>query len=122
MAFANGGPRGGLALCRVEDFNRIAADHQGGGPLDARSRLFAVAVASTAQALSIDSNGRINLPDALCRLLGLQRDLYLFTAGSWIEIWDRRRWLEQGVGPAAELWDELYGFDSLKPAAAAEAE
>ena len=121
VALANAGPRGGLALMKVDDYEALAAQHQQGGPLDARSRLFALAIASTAHTVVIDQNGRVNLPGALCSLLGLYRDLYLFTAGSWVEIWDRPRWAGQAVQQAAAVWDQLYGFDSLlaPPAAAA---
>lgn len=119
VAFANAGPTGGLALSRVDAFEAMAADHQSGGPLDARSRLFALAIASTAHTLTIDSNGRLNLPSALCELLELERELYLYTAGTWFEIWNRARWKEHAFRQAAGVWDELNGFDSLtRPAAA----
>lgn len=118
VALANAGPDGGLALMKVEDYEAMAAQHQQGGPLDARSRLFALAIASTAHTVTIDGNGRVNLPGALCSLLGLERDLYLFTAGSWVEVWDRSRWAERAVHQAAAVWDQLYGFDALTRAAA----
>ena len=54
-------------------------------------------------------------------LLGLERGLYLFTSGSWFEVWDHERWAQQAYPQAAALWDELYGFGSLRPAAGGEA-
>ena len=62
IAFANAGPQGGLALMRVDEYEKLAAEHQKGGPLDPRARLFALAIASTAHTISVDSNGRVNLP------------------------------------------------------------
>ena len=125
VAFANGGPRRGLAFSRVGDYRALAARHQGGPAagsdvidlMDARARLFALAVASTAQAVSIDNAGRMLIPSPLRAMLGLDHDLYLFTAGGWFEIWDRARWLAEGFPQAAQAWDDLYGFDSLRPGA-----
>lgn len=117
VAFANGGPRRGLALIKVEEWRALSQVHQG-DPLDPKARLFGLAVASTAQSVSIDSAGRLLIPPMLRQMLGLERDLYLFTAGGWVEIWDLQRYMQQGHVEAAALWDELYGFDSLRPAAA----
>ena len=114
VAFANGGPSRGLALYRVDDFQKMQAQHQQGDPMDPRSRLFAIAIASTAQTVKIDGAGRMLVPPQLRQLLGLDRELYLFTAGGWIEVWDRARWEQQAYPAASDLWDQLYGFDSLK--------
>lgn len=113
VAFANGGPGAGLALYRVDDFEQMAQRYQGADPMDPRARLFALAVRSTAQRVSIDSAGRMLLPKELRALLGLDRELYLFTAGSWIEIWDRDRWAQQAYPQAAALWDQLNGLGGL---------
>jgi MraZ protein len=118
IAFANGGPRGGLSFCRIDDYEALVARHQGTDPLAPQARLFALAVASTAQTVNIDSVGRMLIPQELRALLGLQKELYLFTAGTWFEIWDKSRWLEHAFPKAAEVWDQLYGFSALAPPAA----
>jgi MraZ protein len=116
VAFANGGPNKGLALYTHADWDALVAQHRG-TPLDPRSRLFALAIQSTAQTVSVDNAGRMLIPQPLRRMLNLERELYLFTAGSWFEVWDRPRWEDQALPEAAALWDQLYGFDSLKPPA-----
>ena len=116
VAFANGGPSGGLALYRLEDFAELQAQHQGADPMDPKARLFALAVSSTAQQISIDGAGRILLPQNLRGLLGFERELRLFTAGSWVEIWDRSRYETQAYPQAATLWDQLCGLESLRTA------
>ena len=91
------------------------ANFDSGGGQDTSDRALApLAIASTAQTVKIDNAGRMLLPPQLRQLLGIERDLYLFTAGTWIEIWDRSRWEEQAYPVASKLWEELYGFDSLK--------
>lgn len=122
VAFANGGPQGGLALYTIPDFNQMTATHQGTDPMDPKARLFALAVRSTAQTVNVDSAGRMLVPKELRKLLGLERGLYLFTAGGWFEVWDLERWEAQAYPKAAELWDDLFGFGSLQPAAPAAGE
>jgi DNA-binding transcriptional regulator/RsmH inhibitor MraZ len=88
--------------------------------MDPKARLFALAVASTAQQVSIDSAGRMLIPPNLRGLLGLERELRLFTAGAWVEIWNRTRYETQAYPQAAGIWDQLCGLDSLlSPAPAA---
>jgi MraZ protein len=113
VAFANGGPQGGLALYTLEDFQTMAGRYQGTDPMDARSRLFALAVASTAQTVQIDSAGRMLVPQSLRNLLGLEKRLHLFSAGSWFEIWDGDRWEAQAYPQASTLWEEVQGLGSI---------
>ena len=91
--------------------------HQKGDLMDPRSRLFALAIASTAQTIAIDNVGRMLIPPPLRTLLGLESELFLFTAGTWIELWDRARWEAEAYPAAAQMWDDLYGFASLTPGA-----
>jgi len=122
VAFANGGPSAGLAFYRVDDFGKMAERYQGADPMDPRARLFALAVHSTAQRVTIDSAGRMLIPKELRKLLGLERELYLYTAGNWFELWDRDRWAQQAYPQAASLWDQLNGLGALSmPAAPAPA-
>ncbi len=113
VAFANGGPGAGLAFYRVDDFAKMAEKHQGADPMDPRARLFALAIHSTAQRVSIDNAGRMLIPKELRALLGLEKELYLFTAGSWFEVWDHERWAQQAYPQAASLWDQLNGLGAL---------
>ena len=68
--------------------------------------------ALTAQRVSIDSAGRM-LTQESRSLLSLERDLYLFTAGSWFELWDRTCWTAQAYPQAADLWEQLNGLNGL---------
>ena len=113
VTFANGGPGAGLAFYRVEDFAAMSERYQGADPMDPRARLFALAIHSTAQRVTIDNAGRMLIPKELRTLLGLERELYLFTAGTWFELWDRSRWAEQAYPQATELWDQLNGLGAL---------
>jgi MraZ protein len=113
VAFASAGPRGGLAVMRIDHFDSMASELQAGGPMNPKARLFSLAISSTAQTVTVDGNGRLLVPPTLRRLLGLERELYLYTSGSWFEVWDRDRWANQAYTQAAAMWDELYGLASL---------
>lgn len=118
VAFANGGPRRGLAFYTVPDFKKLQQAHTSDDLLDPKARLFALAINSTAQTVSIDKAGRLLIPQQLRNLLGLDRELFLFTSGGWFEIWDRARYEQQAWPEAAALWDQLFGFGSLSAGAA----
>lgn len=117
VAFANGGPKRGLAFYTVPDFKKLQRDNTSDDLLDPKARLFALAINSTAQTVSIDKAGRLLIPQQLRNLLGLDRELFLFTSGGWFEIWDRTRYEQQAWPQAAELWDQLFGFGSLSVSA-----
>ena len=116
VAFANGGPQGGLALYTLDAYTSMAERHQGADPMDPQARLFALAIASTAQTVQIDNAGRMLIPQSLRQLLGLEKRLHLFSAGSWFEIWDGDRWEAQAYPHATDLWDELRGLSSMRAA------
>jgi MraZ protein len=114
VAFANGGAQGGLALYTLEAYKAMAERHQGADPVDPKARLFALAIASTAQTVQIDGAGRMLVPQALRNLLGLEKRLHLFSAGAWFEIWDGDRWEAQAYPQASGLWDEIQGLGSIR--------
>ena len=113
VAFANGGPSAGLAMYTLDAFETMSQQYQGSDPMDPRARLFALAIASTAQTVQIDNAGRMLVPQALRQLLGLEKRLHLFSAGSWFEIWDGDRWEAQAYPSASEMWEKIRGFDSI---------
>ena len=113
VAFANGGPTGGLALYGVDAFEEMSQRYQGSDPMDPKARLFALAIASTAQTVQVDNAGRMLIPQALRQLLGLEKRLHLFSAGSWFEIWDGDRWESQAYPQASNLWDQIQGLSSI---------
>jgi division/cell wall cluster transcriptional repressor MraZ len=117
VAFANAGPKSGLAFTTVPAFDRMSRENQDADPMSPRARLFALAVRSTAQVVTVDNVGRVLIPKELRDLLGLERGLYLFTSGAWFEVWDHERWAQQAYPQAAALWDQLYGFGALQPGA-----
>lgn len=120
VGFANGGPENGLAFYPLPAFKELQQRNTPADPLDPRARLFALAISSTAQTVTIDRAGRMLIPQQLRQLLGLNRELFLFTSGQWFEIWDRSRWEQRAWPNAASLWDQLYGFNSLQTTRPAE--
>jgi len=118
VLFANGGPKGGVTAMFPSGYESMASEYRSENPLDPKSRVFARAIDSTAKRVKIDGNGRLLIPPELRRLLGLERELYLFTAGAWFEIWDKARWESQAYMEASDVWENLYGFDSLQTPAA----
>ncbi|MDA1036135.1 MAG: division/cell wall cluster transcriptional repressor MraZ [Chloroflexi bacterium] len=45
--------------------------------------------------LELDRQGRVVLPQPLRQFAGLQDEVVIVGAGTWLELWDRSRWDEQ---------------------------
>jgi MraZ protein len=118
VAFANSGAQGGLALYTLDEYEAMSKRYQGSDPMDPKARLFALAISSTAQTVHVDNAGRMLVPQALRQLLGLEKRLHLFSAGSWFEIWDGDRWESKAYPQASTLWDQIQGFGSISQASA----
>lgn len=113
IAFANGGPSGGLALYSQNEYEDLLSKYRN-DPVDPKSRLFALAICSTATTVSIDSSGRILVPKNLRELLNLSKELHIFSAGSWIEIWDYDRWAKEAYPQSTDVWSQLNSFTDIQ--------
>lgn len=112
VAFGNNGPEGGLAFCRIDQFDAIRERFGGAGPVHPEARLWALAMASTAATVKVDGAGRVLIPVAQRNRFGLDKDLYLFTANDWFEVWAMDRY-EAWYAQATQNWDRIAGFGSL---------
>ena len=45
--------------------------------------------------LELDRQGRVVLPQPLRQYAGLQEEVVIVGAGTWLELWDRAQWAEQ---------------------------
>lgn len=83
---------GGLFLFRAEEF----ADQLRNLPqrtfTSKQHRDFLRLMANEAQAVSVDANGRVQLPEYLIDFAHLQKEVVVVGSLSWVEIWDRTRY------------------------------
>lgn len=88
------------ALAKLAE--RLAAASPNGQDVRAFSRLFY----AKAQAVELDSQGRIRVPSELARLAGLAAEVVMLGVQDHIEIWDRVRW-ESYVADRQSHFDEI---------------
>lgn len=59
---------------------------------DRNQRMYARMVTSQAHPEELDKQGRITIPSRLREYAGLDRDVAVMGADTWIELWDAQRW------------------------------
>ena len=106
VGFASFGNEGGLTLSKTQDYQQMISSHLT-NPLDPKSRLFAMAVCSTATTISIDKGAKVLVPKNLRDLLGFDDEIQLFSTGSWVEVWSYKTWREMAYPNALEAWTRL---------------
>lgn len=90
------GTDGSLAIYTETEFGRLGERLAAGSPTQQDVRAFGRMFYAQAQAVEVDSQGRIRIPPELAQLAGLQphvtKEAMLIGVGSHMELWDRPRW------------------------------
>lgn len=82
-----------LELFSPEEFNLLAERLRERSSSHEEFRRYERLYFSSAEKVSLDSQGRIRLPDRLVSQAGLKRDLMLIGVRNRAEVWDRDTWL-----------------------------
>ena len=100
------GTDGSLAIytedALAEMANRLAQASPNAQDVRAFSRLFY----ARAQAVELDSQGRVRIPPDLAALAGLGKEAVLIGVHDHLELWERRRW-EQYVAQRQNQYDQI---------------
>ncbi|HTU25210.1 MAG TPA: division/cell wall cluster transcriptional repressor MraZ [Pirellulales bacterium] len=86
------GTDGSLAVYSEETFAQLAERLAQASPTAADVRAFGRLFFAAAQALELDSQGRIRLPAELAEWAGLGKEVMLLGVQDHVELWDRARW------------------------------
>jgi MraZ protein len=109
------GTDGSLALFTEEALaglaERLARCSPNAQDVRAFSRLFY----ARAQAVELDSQGRVRIPPELAELAGLTKEVVLLGVQTHLELWDRQRW-EQYVTARQNQFDEIAEAAFQRPA------
>jgi MraZ protein len=77
-----------------------------------KGRMFMRLFQNGATIVTLDSSGRILLPQALMKYAGLKKDALLFAYADRMELWDKARYereMNDGLAGFADLAEELLG-------------
>ncbi|MDQ6626472.1 MAG: hypothetical protein M3Y69_10120 [Verrucomicrobiota bacterium] len=96
-------PQGNFLLVMSPDeFARMIAQAEANQNVAPRDRrIFMRQIHARAQHGSADKQGRLVLPDDLCRELGLEGEVALLGGGRRIEIWNLKKWKEAHTAETA---------------------
>jgi MraZ protein len=89
------GFEGCLVLVRTDRWRELMTDVETGSFLDVHSRESARFLFGGAARVTLDSQGRFILPDALFAHAGLQDEVVFVGVGNWLEVWSADRWAVQ---------------------------
>lgn len=104
------GTDGSLALYTEEAFTRLGQQLAQGSPVGQDTRAFSRLFYAQAQAVEVDSQGRIRIPTELASLARLGKEIMLLGVRDHMEIWDKTRWDEY-------LNDQQPRYDALAESA-----
>lgn len=101
LLYLTPGTDGSLALYTEEAFSRLGQQLAQGSPAGQDTRAFSRLFYAQAEAVEVDSQGRIRIPTELAKFAGLTREVMLLGVRDHLELWDKVRWEEylQGLQP-----------------------
>lgn len=86
------GTDGSLALYTEDAFSRLGQQLAQGSPVGQDTRAFSRLFYAQAEAVEVDSQGRIRIPQELAQLAQLGREVMLLGVRDHMELWDKARW------------------------------
>lgn len=101
---------GGLFGFRVNDFEERIRELSERTFTQKSNRDFVRLMTNDAQHVSVDSNGRVQLPEYLIEFAHLKKDLVIVGSFNWIEVWDREdyhQYIEQVEERSEEIAETL---------------
>jgi MraZ protein len=100
------GTDGSLAIYTEEALAELARRLQQASPNAQDVRAFSRLFYARAQAVELDSQGRMRIPPELAALTGLAKEAVLVGVQDHLELWERGRW-EQYVAQRQDQYDQI---------------
>jgi MraZ protein len=100
------GTDGSLAIYTEEEFEKLAQRLAEASPTGRNVLAFSRLFYAKAQAVEMDSQGRIRVPPELAQIASLRKEVVLVGVRDHLELWDREHW-EQYTQQKQEHYDEI---------------
>jgi MraZ protein len=104
--FVTPGPDQCLWLYTQDGLERLAEKLDRSPAADAEVRVFRRLYFAQTEAVDVDRNGRVLIPDRLVQFAGLQHDVVLIGVRDHLELWDGQRW-QQYLATNAPRFDAV---------------
>jgi MraZ protein len=115
VLYVTPGTDGSLALYTEEALAELARRLAQASPIATDVRAYNRLFYARAQAVELDSQGRVRIPPELAALAGLGKEAVLVGVLDHLELWDRGRW-EQYVADRQNQYDQIAEAAFEKPA------
>jgi MraZ protein len=116
VLYVTPGTDGSLALYTEDALARLAQRLANASPNAQDVRAFSRLFYARAQAVELDSQGRVRVPPELAELAGLTKEAVLVGVHDHLELWDRLRW-ESYVGQKQAHFDQIAEAAFQQPSA-----
>ncbi len=116
VLYVTPGTDGSLALYTEDALARLAQRLANASPNAQDVRAFSRLFYARAQAVELDSQGRVRVPPELAELAGLTKEAVLVGVHDHLELWDRLRW-ESYVGQKQSHFDQIAEAAFQQPSA-----
>jgi MraZ protein len=106
MVYVAPGTEGSLAIYSEAAFQAYADRLDQASQADPQVRAYGRMFYAQAQAVELDSQGRVRVPTGLAQFAGLTKDALLVGVRDHLELWDKQRW-DDYVADKQSRFDEL---------------
>ena len=100
-----------LSVYTIAEWKKMADKLEAGGLAPSKLRKINRALFATAFHTAIDAQGRINLPTTLRTYAGLNGDIVVAGANSYIELWDKAAWDAEKNADLADAWQIIESLE-----------
>jgi len=100
-----------LSVYTIAEWKKMADRLEAGGLPPSKLRKLNRALFATAFHTNIDAQGRINLPTTLMAYAGLNGDIVVAGANSYIELWDKAAWDAEKNADLADAWQIIESLE-----------
>ena len=105
------GPEKCISAYSQTAWNKLAATLTGGTMPASKLRRLNRAIFATAFSLNIDGQGRIALPIPLREYAGIQDELIIAGANTYLELWNKSQWQAEKATSQEQVWQIIESLE-----------
>jgi MraZ protein len=105
------GPEQCIVGYPASEWNKIAATLTTGSVTPSKLRRLNRAIFATAFTLNVDGQGRVALPAPLRDHAGIEEEVVIAGANTYLEIWDKEQWESEKVISQEQAWQIIESLE-----------
>ena len=105
------GPESCIIAYPVSEWNKMAATLTTGSVTPSKLRRLNRAIFATAFSLNIDGQGRIALPIPLREYTGIEDEIVIAGANTYLELWNKEQWESEKAVSQEQAWQIIESLE-----------